>query len=455
MTSQQPDSPRRSWPRRLLNRLEVDRAVFAAVSLRVWQLLAGVGTLLLMTVFFSEETQDFYYTFASLMALQTFFELGFNIAIINTCSHEWAKLDLDDKGRIVGDARALSRLVSLGRLLFKWYAVAQLLFILIVGFCGAWFLSQRTDAEPSWQQPWTALVIVSGLLLWTLPFNAVLEGCNQVTAINTFRLIQGVLASLAVWTVMMLGGGLWAAVAATTARLLCDLYLVLVHYREFFHPFFRPPAGESMHWRQEVWPMQWRLAISGVTSYFAFFLFTPVMFHYHDDGVAGQMGMTWTVVTAIQAAALAWIQTRAPRFGILVNERDFAELDRVFFRVAFFAVWAMLGASVAFWLLLKGINVLQWKVAGRLLGPLPTGVFLVAAGVQLLATSLVFYVRAHKREPFMIISTISSCAIGLAVWQLGSRFGPLGAAFGFLAVQALITLPVHLAIWRRCRLQWH
>lgn len=446
-------TPPRFSPRRLLSLLEIDRAVFYAILLRLWQLLAGAGTILLMTQFFSEETQGYYYTFASLVAMQTFFELGLNIVVINICSHEWAQLELDESGGIRGDARARSRLISFGRMLFRWYGVASVLFMIVASAVGVYFLNEQPDVGIDWRSPWLILAIMSGLLLWTLPFNAVLEGCNQVATVNRYRLIQAIVANASVWTVMILGGGLWVAVAATTARLVCDLYLLLVRYRHFFAPFFRSPGQERISWKEEVWPLQWRLAIGGVFSYFAFFLLTPVMLSYHGAVVAGQMGMTWTVVTAIQAAAMAWVQTRAPRFGMLIKDRNFAELDRAFRRVTMLAAAAMLLASGTFWLLLYGINAFEYRIAGRLLGPLPTGLLLVAAFVELLASSLVYYVRAHKQEPFLVVNVISNCLVGLIVWRLGSWYGPTGAALGLLAEHALFTLPLHWLLWTQCRRQ--
>jgi len=438
----------------LWQRLEIDRAVLFAVLLRVWQLAAGVVTIGLMTIFLSRPTQGYYYLFASLVALQTFFELGLNVVVINVCSHEWAGLRLH-QGRIEGEPAALSRLISLGRLLFRWYGVAQALFVAIVGTAGALYLSWTSATKIAWEAPWAATVVLSGLLLWTLPFNAMLEGCNQVAAVNGMRLVQAIVANVAVWSVMAAGGGLWAAAASAAARLGCDLVLLLVVYRNFFTPFLRPAAENAIQWQREIWPLQWRLAVGGVFSYFGFFLFTPVMFQYHGAIVAGQMGMTWTVVTAIQAAATAWVQTRVPRFGMQIRERRFAELDRAFFRATALALAAMALAAIAFWLVLVACSAAGLSIAGRVLPPLPTAGFLLAAWLQLLANALVFYVRAHKQEPFLVISIVTNSAIGAAVWGLGSQFGPFGAAAGLLGVTALITLPAHFLIWQRCRRDWH
>lgn len=441
--------------RGLLYRAEVDRAVIFALLTQVWQLLAGPVTLLLIAHYFTPELQGFYYTFASLLALQSFVELGFYLVIINVASHEWGHLGLDSDRRIVGEPASLSRLVSLGRLIFKWYAVASAIFVVGVSIVGFGFFSRDQKSDILWQQPWLAIVLLTGLLLWTLPFNSLLEGCNQVAKINQFRLVQAMLANLSLWPTIVLGGGLWAAVAYSGTRLLCNLYLLLIHYRRFFVPFFTHPAGPRIRWRTEILPMQWRLGLSGLVNYFAFSLFNPVMFHYHGAAVAGQIGMTWQVVSTVQTVALAWVHTKVPRFGMLIARKDYAGLDRFWLRTSLVSLAVVSGGAGAVWLLVYGLNALHVPLAQRLLALSPTGLLLLAAILMQVSQCQSAYLRAHKREPIMVMSVTSSLVIGLLVWLLGSRFGPLGAAAGYLAVVAGYIIPYETAIWFRCRAKWH
>ena len=147
----------------------------------------------------------------------------------------------------------------------------------------------RTGEDVVWRDPWRLLVLSTGLLLWTLPFNALLEGCHRVASVYRFRVIQAIAGNLTAWSVLLAGGGLWAVVASSWVRLACELVFLLVGYRSFFRPFFSPPEGPVVAWREELWPMQWRLAVSGVFNYFALNLFGLVMFHYHNPAVAGRM----------------------------------------------------------------------------------------------------------------------------------------------------------------------
>jgi len=437
----------------LLRWLEVDRAVMFAVLSKVWSLFAAPITLLLIAHFLEPEVQGFYYTFMSLIALQSFVELGFCIVIVQFASHEWVKLNLDDTGFISGDEKARLRLISLGRLVFKWYAWASIIFVVFVGAAGYLFLSQSSD--PGVSGPWFSLVLVSGLQLWALPFLSLLEGCGQVQTIYRFRFVQGVIISLAIWLALSLEFGLWIAVIGMAVGLVSSLYLLLIFYRKFFQPFFTIQPEEGIHWHEEIWPMQWRLALGASMGYFFYSIYTPIMFHYHGPVVAGQMGMSWQLVTALSSLAMAWVATKVPRFGVLVAQKNYAELDRFFFRTSSVSMGVISLGAVLLWLLVYGLNYFEHPLAQRLLSPLPFGLFIAGTVLGQIAQCQTAYLRAHKQEPFLVYSFVYGISNVILVWFLGSRFGAIGASVGYLLVMILVSVPLGSYIWIKCRKKWH
>ena len=428
--------------------VEMDRAVFYAVLGRAWQFLASPVSMLLIATFFTPEVQGFYYTFSSILALQMLAELGVNLVVLNTASHEWSRLRFDDRGRVTGDPNAHARLASLARLSLKWYAIASLLFVIGAGIAGGVFFGSVRDPGVNWLAPWIAVVCLTGLQLGMSPLTALLEGCNQVRTVNKWRMIQAIAMSLAAWTGIASGAQLWTPVAISLARLLCDVYLMGVRYRSFFGSLLARSAGTAdpgVNWHSEFWPMQWRLALKTTFAYFAFFLFNPVMLSCHGAEVAGRMGMTMSALTAIQLAASAWVQTRVPRFGMLIAEGNYRELNRLFLRVWYFAMAMMAGVGAAFWCVVYTLNQIPAPVArhlaDRVLSPEETAVFLLAVFLSVATTSQAMYLRAFKREPLLVPSLISSTAIGLSVIVFGSQIGPMGAGAGYLCVMVFFQLP--------------
>jgi O-antigen/teichoic acid export membrane protein len=200
--------------------------------------------------------------------------------------------------------------------------------------------------------------------------------------------------------------------------------------------------------------MQWRLAAGGIVTYFAYSLFNPVMFHYYGAIVAGQMGMTLQMVNGLQTVAMAWVSTKVPRFGMLIARKEYVTLDKFWLRASLVSLGAVSSGAVMLWLIVYGLNMLKMELSQRMLAPLPTGLFLLAAIFMQISQCLVVYLRAHKQEPILLPSVIMNVVSGLLVWLMGSRFGPLGAAAGYFSQLIISSIWVG-TIWWRCRAEWH
>jgi hypothetical protein len=82
---------------------KLDNHTFHTLVLRVWSLVAGASTIIMIPSCLTASEQGYYYAFASLLALQIFFELGFNQVIMQLVSHEAAFVQFNKDGKIVGE----------------------------------------------------------------------------------------------------------------------------------------------------------------------------------------------------------------------------------------------------------------------------------------------------------------------------------------------------------------
>ncbi|HZM06645.1 MAG TPA: hypothetical protein VFC44_26900 [Candidatus Saccharimonadales bacterium] len=446
-------------PRRvvaILRRFEVNRAVFFSILVSGWSALAGPVTMLVIAHWMTAVEQGFYYTFSSVLALQVFVELGLVTVIIQVASHEWAFLERGSDDRISGDPRALSRLASLLRFALKWYAVSGLLVMAGLSLGGFIFFSAKPHPEVVWRWPWFALCGIAGVALMMSPIFSIIEGCNQVASIYSFRFTQGILNSLAVIVSLFLGLGLYALAIAALMRFMCGLVFIAWKHRVFIRQLLTSEITERINWRGDVWPFQWRIGVSWISVYFTVSIFTPVMFYYHGPEVAGRMGMTWAMVCVIETLSCwAWINTRMPHFGMLIARRQFAELDRLFLRL----FWISLGVAVVCSLgLLELVYWLQERhlpLGERMLPLFPTILFLVQRIINVAISAMAFYLRAHKQEPLLFTWVVAALLTALSTWTLGVYYGPAGAAGGYLAVSLIWTLPACYYVFRHCRTLWH
>ena len=453
--------------KRALRKAGVDGAVGFAVLGKLWQLLTGPLTQLILVVSFTKATQDYYYAFTSMLGMQIFVELGLHVVLISVSSHEWSRLSLQE-GQISGEAAAKSRLISLGRMMLWWYGIAALIFAVTITVAGFLLFRQTQSGgtggsaireNVAWLTPWIALVIVNGLQLPLLPLTAILEGCNQLSVMNRVRFWQAVAGTVVVWLALTSGLGLWSLVASAAVRLVGELYLVAVRYRPFFNAFRSPSEKEQMDWKQEILPLQWRIAVQGILLWLANSMPLLLIFKGRPEGEAAQLGMTWTILTALQGASLAWIETRRPIFGALIAARKFKELDHLFFRMTRLSMLIMTATVMCFsltvWWLGTRSEWLFERLAGRMLPLGPTVMFATAMVLYQFALCTNLYVRAHKRDPFLMASIVSSLTLAAFQVWLGKQHGSSGVAAGYLLGIGCVQVPLWTLIWQRTRKEWH
>ena len=104
----------------IFNKLGLDEAILYTSSARLIQAIGGMVTILLITNFLSKEEQGFYYTFASVLAIQIFFELGLGGILTQFVAHEKAHLKVINT-TIEGQERHISRLASIFQFSMRWY----------------------------------------------------------------------------------------------------------------------------------------------------------------------------------------------------------------------------------------------------------------------------------------------------------------------------------------------
>lgn len=445
----------------ILQKFGFDKAISYGVLSRVWRIVAGPVTILLIGSRLTKVEQGFYYTISSLLALQLFFELGLMTVMAQFASHEFIHLTWGKRGKINGDPLALERFIDLLSKGAKWFAAASLGLIVLLVPAGFAFLGQEA-ADFSWRLPWVLAVVGTAFNLFTVPFFAVVMGSGDVVTVNHREMVGAVISSILCWTVLALGGGLFAAFATTSGTFLISWTYLLGEKPEMLRLAWQRIKGKGgkrdpearISWWREVWPLQWKLGLTWIAGYFVFQLFTPVLFKYHGAVVAGQMGMTLSAANALLGVSLTWINTRSPEFGKLVAAQRWVQLDEMLKKVlAQSTAIATLGAIVGtalIWFLQRNFEIGQ-----RFIPAAYAALFFAGIVCNVIVAALGGYLRAHKEEPFLPLSITLGFVQGGATWLLGMKYSSLGVTTGFCLINLLITLPVAYLIWNDFRKKWH
>jgi|WetSurMetagenome_2_1015567.scaffolds.fasta_scaffold101962_3 hypothetical protein len=146
--------------------------------------------------------------------------------------------------------------------------------------------------------------------------------------------------------------------------------------------------------------------------------------------------------------------TRGPQFASMIARKEYKTLDRLLWRVSIASVSAMCICAMGGFLVVVGLNIIHHHFAQRILSPMPTAVLLLGIIVANALSTLAVYLRAHKREPFVILSIALGIVIGASSFLLGSRYSGSGIGAAYLLSNLFIAFPWSLMIFLRYRKQW-
>ena len=426
----------------------VDRAVFFTNAAQMLRLVTGPITMALVLRYLTPEIQGYFYAFAGVVATQIFLEMGFSQNILQFAAHEFAKLHFTPAKMVAGDPVAQSRLISLGRLAFGYYAVAAGVFLLAVGIGGHIFFilsaqHHAADHTVAWQGAWWLIAVSAAGSLAINPAWALLEGCNRVAIIAQFR-FWSTLASFGVNAVaLVLGAGIYASAIGSLCGLLFSVGYLLIRWRAFLGQFLGQPEQGQVSWKHEIWPLQWRIAVSSLSGYFIFDIINPIAFYFCGAVEAGRWGMSFQLVRMIGNVAWTWVYTKAPRFGMLVAARAWGELDSLWRRSTLQAFVVCVLGEALFLGMIPFVGNFLPKIPARL-APFGVNVWLAGAAiVQLLTYAMATELRAHKRDPYMWLAVANAVvSVGL-ILPLTRYWGINGEAIGYTLAIWVMLVPAY------------
>jgi hypothetical protein len=445
--------------RRLLQMLGIDRAVGYSLLTQGWNLIAQPITLFLTVTFLDQTEQGYFYTFGSIVGLQMFFELGLGTVTLQASSHEAAHLHWLPDGTLGGDAAAKSRLGSLLSLSACWYGIVAAVLFAILLPAGWAFFAAHDDAGIGWRLPWTWTVLVTTAGLLTTPPYMLIAGCGRVADMVRATAVQKVATNCIQWLALAGGAALLSWPAAQTVGFAVLAGWIFWQSWPAFRDLLRQSAdGPRVNWWREVWPFQWRVAVSAPFVYLTSYIF-PVVLFARDPELgpveAGKMGISLAVMNVLISATTAWIGVRMPMFGHLIARREWATLDRVFRRVFVQSTLLAVAGAASGYAILVVLQRYGYRLGTRMLPPWPLALLLANAVVAHMVQALASYLRAHKRDPFYGLFITFGLAMAAAVFTVGRLYGPVGMAGSLLILNTTICLAGGAVLFGRCRRAWH
>lgn len=407
--------------------------------------------MLLITTQLDPVAQGWYYTFVSVAALYSVFEMGLSTAVLQVTAHKFLRLGWSASGVVGNGAAEFGGFVAKS---VRAYLITALLFFMVVYPIGIYLFNDRvaTLAQPlAWVAPWTALVLLTSLGLLALPFLAVIEGSGAIAEAYAVRLAQGVVGSFACWLLLLDDAALWATSMMGLA-VLCVVPVWLRTRRQNLWLLVRQHwSSNHFDWAKELWPLQWRVGLGWISVFAWSQLATPIVFFYQGPIAAGQMGLSLTVAHMLGLFAQSWIARGVPSMSQAVARQDWEQLSNIFAYDLKKALRVFFGGSVvvlALWLLLSNTTYIERVLSGEAFFALFLFVFF-----YLVNGALAVQLRSFKKEPLMGVFLLGGVLSLLGTWW-AAQYSVSAVAYCMLLVQMMVVFPLAYRTWKIKNKAW-
>ena len=441
----------------------IDKAIAYTSGGRIIQGVSGIGTMFFLSTYLTNIEQGFYFTFGSILALQVFFELGLTGIMQQYVAHEVSHLELDENYQYHGDERYCSRLASLVSFCLKWYSALAFIIFLFLIIIGNVYFTRYGDNQSSdvdWRYPWILICIGTAASVFQSPLTAILRGLGFVKDMSKIGFLAQIIHPLFIWIGLVVGLKLYVmGIGYVLSVAIWQIYVFRKRFYKIFVNLVHTNITERVGYFREIFPYQWKIALSWVSGYFIFQFFNPVLFATEGAVVAGQMGMTLQALNAIQSLSFSWINTKIPFFSKLIALNNYTKLDIMFTQTLKQMTSVCSSMLLLFLIFIWFLNHFQLEVNGsilanRFLGYFPTILMCVPIFLQQFTGAWATYLRCHKKEPFIINSIVGGLLCMASTLVFGHLYGLYGITIGYCCIQILLCFWAY-KIFIIKKYEWH
>jgi O-antigen/teichoic acid export membrane protein len=236
---------------------------------------------------------------------------------------------------------------------------------------------------------------------------------------------------------LCLGAKLYISGINSLLGVVLIIFLILKSdFKKILLNIWRVHIHEQVNYKKEIFPYQWKIALSWMSGYFIFQLFNPVLFATEGAVVAGQMGMTLVALNGIQSLSLSWMTTKVPLYSGLIAQKQYVQLDNVFNRTLKQSVFingiALITMLFVIYLIRYfNISIGNVDLGKRFLDYIPMILMMIPLFINQFISSWAIYLRCHKQEPFLVNSIVGGILCCISTVLLGKYLGVLGITGGY------------------------
>jgi hypothetical protein len=385
--------------------------------------------------FVNEDIRGYFFTFSSIAAFTSIFELGIGTVIGQFLAHESAHFKVKKK-EILGDNKHISRFFDILRTALFWYSKVfsvGFLIVFVIGF--GIFFSKNQDYIP-WMFPWLIFLTFTLLnILLELIFNAIYVtiGVNKPQVLKAVILTVSFLCS---WGLIIVDNknSLLYLVIIPMLTFILNLGLGIIYFPQVFLNIL-PKVQSSFSWKSEVFDLQKKIAVSYASGAFIYNLFTPTMFYFHGSEAAARIGISLQFAAAVPSIVNYLISIQSLKLGALFGANMTLEAINIFKKIL----------KIALGILILGLlgvaSIYFFKLSQKLVSMPELLLLYFSYSINSIVHLMANFIRSQKKEYFSVFSFVFAFINTLVIFAATYFFSSLGQTVGFFLVNILVSLP--------------
>jgi hypothetical protein len=406
-------------------------ALVYSLAGKTWSSLSGLVTIVFITTYFTAEVQGYYYLFNSLLIFNSLLDVGFGVVLVQFASHEWAHLGFGENNSIIGRPEAMMRLASLVRLAQKWYIAVAAVFFILVGFGGYFYIKHSSNTEVNFTAPWFLLVAAVSVSILIAPYKYLLDGTNQIKLSQKILFFSYFAGTIGTWFSIYFHLGLYTNVISISLVLIVTVLMLYKRAAPFIVLTKLKGTNDKLFWKCEFWGQQWRIGLSWFCGFLMYQIFVPVLFYFQGSVVAGKMGATMQIYSALTTIGFAWANVEAPKLGMLGALKKYSEIKAIVNRISIISMSACFVIGIMLLAGMQALKFFKFGIVDRFADIYVVAAMVLAAIIAQRINIETMAIRYQKIEPFLTSGIVSSLITFLLIILLAKYYSIYGVIVGF------------------------
>lgn len=427
----------------------IERGVYSNFTLRILQVFIQLAVILLIANYFSSVQLGYYYVLNSYAGLSVFFELGITFVVMQTAAHEGASLSKED---FYTSNHKVQRLASLFNFALKWFTVTSLLFILFITCTAGFFFSGKAADSVNWKFPLFILTLAISISLFINGLYSFFEGCRFIYEVSVLKITQNLLFIVLFFLFLVNGAGLFAyGLSFITSIAITLIILTRLQLFKVIKNIFKHRMNEiRLNWMKDIFPLQWRFALSTISGFFIFQIMNLFTFKYQGAIISGKLGLTLSIVNGLTTVSMVWFGSRAPLLASMVANRRIENFQALFNKTLLSSILTHLLLAMFFFAFkFYFIDNLKLFFANKLLDNVTIAILILNTFINIIIFGIATYCRSNRQEPFLYSSLFGAFINASLSYFILKYFNVQVFCIAFLLTNLLIGIPWAIYLYKK------